>query len=114
MILLKLLPVLDVTIWDEAVDQTAIQDIRDNGITLISEPTSLGLLSLTGRALLRRRRRSIPDFKTSKSSSRSSCGSIFFGGGTGRLHALKGISTAPRLSSLRWDRNTKPNNERHE
>jgi hypothetical protein len=27
---------------------------------------------------------------------------------------LKGISTAPRLSSLRWDRNTKPNNERHE
>lgn len=114
MILLKLLPVLDVTIWDEALDQTAIQDIRDNGITLISEPTSLGLLSLTGLALLRRRRRSIPDFKTSKSSSRSSCGSFFCEGKTGRLHALKGIFTAPRLSSSRWYTNTKPNNERHE
>ena len=47
----------DISIWDEALDQTAIQDIRDNSITLIPEPTSLGLLSLAGLALLRRRRR---------------------------------------------------------
>ena len=47
----------DVSIWDEALDQAAIQDIRDNSITLIPEPTSLGLLSLAGLALLRRRRR---------------------------------------------------------
>ena len=47
----------DVSIWDEALDQTAIQDIMDNSITLIPEPTSLGLLSLAGLALLRRRRR---------------------------------------------------------
>jgi len=46
----------DVTIWDEALDQAAIQDIRDNSITLIPEPASLGLLSLAGLALLRRRR----------------------------------------------------------
>ncbi|MDA7615259.1 PEP-CTERM sorting domain-containing protein [Akkermansiaceae bacterium] len=57
MIPLKLLPVLNVTIWDEALDQSAIQDIRDNNTTLIPEPTSLGHLSLTGLALLCRRRR---------------------------------------------------------
>ena len=47
----------DVSIWDEALDQAAIQDIRDNSITLIPEPTSLGFLSLAGLTLLRRRRR---------------------------------------------------------
>ena len=57
MIPLKLLPVLNVTTRDEVLDQSAIQDIRDNSITLILEPTSLGLLSLAGLALLRRRRR---------------------------------------------------------
>lgn len=114
MIPLKILPILNVTTRDEVPDQSAIQDTRDNSISLIPEPTSLGLLSLAGLAHLRRRLRSIPDFNTSKSSSGSSCGSIFFWGGTGRLHALKGIFTAPRLSSSRWYTNTKPNNERHE
>ena len=47
----------DVSIWDEALDQAAIQDIKDNRITLSPEPTSLGFLSLAGLALLRRRRR---------------------------------------------------------
>jgi hypothetical protein len=43
----------DVTIWDEALDGAAIQNIMNNSIP---EPTSLGLLSLAGLALLRRRR----------------------------------------------------------
>jgi hypothetical protein len=46
----------DVSIWDEALDQAAIQDIQLNSITIIPEPTSLGLLSLAGFGLLRRRR----------------------------------------------------------
>jgi len=44
----------DVTIWDEALDGAAIQNIMDNSV--IPEPSSLGLLSLAGLALLRRRR----------------------------------------------------------
>ena len=35
----------DVTIWDEALDAAAIQDIMNNSVT-IPEPASLGLLSL--------------------------------------------------------------------
>lgn len=46
----------DITIWDEALDQAEIVDIRDNSITVIPEPTSLGLLGLAGFAFLRRRR----------------------------------------------------------
>ena len=45
----------DVTIWDEALDETAIQDIMNNSI-VIPEPSSLGLLSLAGLGVLRRRR----------------------------------------------------------
>ena len=48
----------DVSIWDEALDQASIQDIKDNGVsnTAVPEPSSLGLLALTGLALIRRRR----------------------------------------------------------
>ena len=47
MIPLKLLPVLNVTTRDEVLDQLAIQDIRDNSITLIpSLPRSDSLASL--------------------------------------------------------------------
>ncbi|MGY8659621.1 MAG: PEP-CTERM sorting domain-containing protein, partial [Verrucomicrobiales bacterium] len=48
----------DVSIWNEALDQASIQDIKDNGVsnTAVPEPSSLGLLALTGLALIRRRR----------------------------------------------------------
>jgi hypothetical protein len=46
----------DVSIWDEALDEATIQDIRDNGVTVIPEPSSFGLLALAGLALIRRRR----------------------------------------------------------
>lgn len=46
----------DVSIWDEALSEAAIQDIRDNSITVIPEPTSLGFLALAGLGLARRRR----------------------------------------------------------
>ena len=47
----------DVAIFDTALDEAAIQDIRANGVTVIPEPTSLGLLVLAGLGMLRRRRR---------------------------------------------------------
>ncbi|MDB4775305.1 LamG domain-containing protein, partial [Akkermansiaceae bacterium] len=46
----------DVTIWNEALDAAAIQNIRDNGISVIPEATSLGLLALGCLGLVRRRR----------------------------------------------------------
>ena len=47
----------DVGIWDEALDQAAIQGIMDNGVaSTIPEPSSLSLLALAGLALMRRSR----------------------------------------------------------
>ena len=47
----------DVGIWDEALDQAAIQGIMDNGVgSAVPEPSSLSLLAFAGFALMRRRR----------------------------------------------------------
>ena len=46
----------DVTIWDEALDGAAIQNIMDNSLNPIPEPSSLSLLGIVGLAFLRRRR----------------------------------------------------------
>lgn len=47
----------DVSIWNTALDEATILNIKDNGVTsAIPEPTSLGLLALGCLALVRRRR----------------------------------------------------------
>ena len=47
----------DVSIWNEALDAAAIQNIRDNGVSVIPEATSLGFLALGCLGLVRRRRK---------------------------------------------------------
>jgi hypothetical protein len=47
----------DVSIWDTALDEAAILNIKNNGVaSSIPEPTSLGLLALGCLGLVRRRR----------------------------------------------------------
>jgi hypothetical protein len=47
----------DVSIWNTALDEAAILNIKDNGVaSAIPEATSLGLLALGCLGLLRRRR----------------------------------------------------------
>ena len=47
----------DVGIWDEALDEAAIQGIMANGVgSAVPEPSSLSLLAFAGFALMRRRR----------------------------------------------------------
>jgi hypothetical protein len=47
----------DVSIWNTALDEAAIQNIKDNGVaSAIPEATSLGLLALGCLGLVRRRR----------------------------------------------------------
>ena len=47
----------DVSIWNTALDEAAILNIKDNGVaSAIPEPTSLGLLALGCLGLVRRRR----------------------------------------------------------
>lgn len=46
----------DVSIWDETLDQASIQNIMNNGVSVVPEPSSLSLLALAGLAFIRRRR----------------------------------------------------------
>ena len=47
----------DVSIWDEALDESSIQAIMMNGVaSTIPEPSSLSFFAFAGLALIRRRR----------------------------------------------------------